>query len=314
MPTFIFTTAAGATNATQAAAGVTVVGDMRLSGIAAYYLWSRGVNEQAQEIARQRYCAAYPKDLVCAGQSPGVAYIVSVQNYSNGFPFSYVQKHRVYGQIEGLFKVNTSPNPNLAWWYGAYGSVIYLRARNWSGQVFDYQVVGGSSPSKSIWDSLSSKILDVKREDGKPDTGSKNWKDWSQEKRNEAVRLLTVSDWQGLITSMPEGGRLIPKDAVKAPTIVIPGQEQDDPNTPADERILRKGDGFFTNPGGPNTDFDQDGTPDSADPEPQNPNVPRANGEPPAPSNESAPSEGEQEVDQVRDNYDDFLEKPENAG
>lgn len=65
--TITSTTAAGATTTTEAAAGVAVVGDMRLSGIAAYYLWSRGVNGQAQEKARQKYCAAYPNDDVCTG-------------------------------------------------------------------------------------------------------------------------------------------------------------------------------------------------------------------------------------------------------
>lgn len=114
---------------------------------------------------------------------------------------------------------------------------------------------------------------------------------------------------------MPEGGRLNPGDTINAPSgIVIPGEQTDDPITPQDDRLPRKERGFFTNPGSPNTDFDQDGTPDTSDPEPQNPNVPRASSDPPPPSNEPAPSEGEQEVDQVRENYDDFLEQPENAG
>ncbi len=71
------------------------------------------------------------------------------------------------------------------------------------------------------------------------------WKDWSQEKRSIAVAALTPADWQGFITSMPVGGRLIPGDQVNAPGgIIIPGQPEDDPNTPADERLLRKDQGF----------------------------------------------------------------------
>ena len=68
----------------------------------------------------------------------------------------------------------------------------------------------------------------------------KPWKDWPQEKRSAAVASLTNSDWQGFITSMPEGGRLNRPDILNAPIIVIPGQEVDDPNTPIDERIAKK--------------------------------------------------------------------------
>ncbi len=113
----------------------------------------------------------------------------------------------------------------------------------------------------------------------------------AQEKRNTAVQLLNNSDWQGLISSMPAGGILNPGDKINAPTIVIPGQETDDPNTPADERLLKKEHGFFTFPGNP--DFDKDGIPDATDldndndgiintndPEPQNPNVPFASSSP----------------------------------
>lgn len=113
------------------------------------------------------------------------------------------------------------------------------------------------------------------------------WQKWDQEKRNQAVALLTDSDRQELIKSMPAGGTLNRGDKINAPTIVIPGQEEDDPNTPADERLLKKENGFFTAPGLP--DFDQDGfsdqndpdddndgTPDTNDSKPQNPNVPVA--------------------------------------
>ncbi len=65
--TITSTTATGVSTTTQAAASVAVVGDMRLSGIAAYYLWSRGVNGQAQERAKQRYCAAYPSSVTFRG-------------------------------------------------------------------------------------------------------------------------------------------------------------------------------------------------------------------------------------------------------
>ncbi|MEH2288866.1 YwqJ-related putative deaminase [Nostoc sp.] len=75
---------------------------------------------------------------------------------------------------------------------------------------------------------------------------------------------------------MPEGGRLNPGDKVNAPTVIIPGQAEDDPNTPADERLLKKQPGFFTNPGRDDFDYDADKTADASDPEPQNPSVPTA--------------------------------------
>jgi hypothetical protein len=60
------TTATGSTTTfVKAAANVTVVGDMRLSGVAAYYIWNQGRNQQAQEKARVKYCTAYPSANVC---------------------------------------------------------------------------------------------------------------------------------------------------------------------------------------------------------------------------------------------------------
>ncbi|MBG1269707.1 hypothetical protein [Nostoc sp. WHI] len=64
------TTAAGATTSSvQTVAGATVVGNMRLPGVAAFYIWNKSQNEQAQEKAKDRYCQANPKDEVCAGRS-----------------------------------------------------------------------------------------------------------------------------------------------------------------------------------------------------------------------------------------------------
>lgn len=63
------TTATGVNSTTQAAAGVAVVGDMRLPGIVAYYLWQQLQNGQAQNLVKDRYCAVNPKDGVCSGQT-----------------------------------------------------------------------------------------------------------------------------------------------------------------------------------------------------------------------------------------------------
>lgn len=50
------TTATGASTSVDAVAGVTVVGDIRLSGLVAYYIWNQGQNGQAQNRAIERYC------------------------------------------------------------------------------------------------------------------------------------------------------------------------------------------------------------------------------------------------------------------
>ncbi|MBG1269706.1 papain fold toxin domain-containing protein [Nostoc sp. WHI] len=140
------------------------------------------------------------------------------------------------------------------------------------------------------------------------------WKNWPQQKRNAAVNLLNNSDWQGLISSMPAGGILNPGDKIHAPTIVIPGQETDDPLTPSDERLLKKESGFFTFPGIP--DFDKDGIPDSIDldndndgivntndPEPRNPNIPFAS---------SLPDESAKVTPEVLQDIRDIVSKHEN--
>jgi hypothetical protein len=64
------TTAAGATTSSvEATTGATVVGDMRVPGLVAFYIWNRGQNEQAQKKAAKRYCVAYPTDYVCGQAS-----------------------------------------------------------------------------------------------------------------------------------------------------------------------------------------------------------------------------------------------------
>lgn len=124
---------------------------------------------------------------------------------------------------------------------------------------------------------------------------------------------------------MPSGGTLDPGDTAIAPTIVIPGQEWDNPNTPLDDRRLKTVPGEYARPVVP--DFDHDSDPDETDadddndgviepydPEPRNPYVPRASSElPPPPDDDTPPqSEGEKAVSKVRQSYGDFLEKAEN--
>lgn len=332
------TTATGTTSTyVKAVAGVAVVTAGVLTpestandaNIAKWHYWSQATNSRAQVLAKQRYCAAYASDYVCGipgGQSPEVNYYAFGTFTWQQYDYQYPEVVGTTGEWCSYFTVTGPISRYEVLEQDGYSSITFYRPDGTSKRTpISWARYPGSSfiyysrqPQKT-WHYYGNnfKLLRFVRADGQPDTDGARpplpWKDWSQEKRNLAVGLLTDSDWQSLISSMPVGGRLRPGDTVKAPRHIIPGQEEDDPNTPADERILRKGGGFFTNPGGPNTDFDNDGTPDSADSEPQNPNVPRASNDPPPPSNESAPSEGEQAVDKVRESYDDFLDNPENA-
>ena len=78
------TTTNGTTTAlVRAGAGVVVVGAAATTGYRIWHYWGEAQNEQAQEKARQKYCAANPGDDIClppftGGQSPGVVYEVWV--------------------------------------------------------------------------------------------------------------------------------------------------------------------------------------------------------------------------------------------
>ncbi|WP_292865562.1 papain fold toxin domain-containing protein [Nostoc sp. LPT] len=303
------TTAAGATSSSvQVVSGTTVVGDMRLTGVAAYFIWNKAQNQQAQNKAKERYCFFNALDMVCGlqGQS-SVLYNYKfhqiVRYRRSHYPDKVVTHHyRSWRPVPGAIRSLANQYPGGHFGGGYPPSADYI---NWislndgdgnnqtRGVVYESSTgdpMGGydyadyyNNNAEKGW------ISDLVRADGLPDNSPpRDWKDWPQEKRNAAVQLLNKSDWQGLITSMPAGGILNPGDKLKTKTvIIIPGQETDDPNTPADERLLKKQSGFFTFPGIP--DFDKDGIPDATDldndndgivntndPAPRNPNVPFA--------------------------------------
>jgi hypothetical protein len=257
------TTAAGATTSSvQGVAEISVAA--RLGTLGILYYWNQSQNEKAQEKAKKKYCTTYPNDFeVCTHwKIRGIAY--TAPDYPD-CPYAYSEQFIdvPYNVTPHLEIVQTNGYP--------WGCKSALLAKIPEIDYFD-QI--------TQWQSLQG--LDKVEV-------NKSWSDWSQEKRNEAVRLLNDSDWQGLINSMPEAGVLNPGDKINAPTIVIPGEETDDPNTPADERLLRKEHGFFTFPGNPDfdkdgipdesdSDDDNDGTPDTTDPQPYNPSVPTASG------------------------------------
>jgi hypothetical protein len=302
------TTAAGATSSSvEAVVGTTVVGDMRLPGIAAYFIWNKAQNQQAQNKAKERYCFFNALDMVCGpqGQSSvlyNYKFHQTVRYRMSGYPAKLVTHHYrswrpVPGAVRslanqypgGYFGGSSPPTADYVNWISLNDGdgnnqtrgVVYESSTGDPMTAYEYANSSYNNAEKG-W------ISDLVRADGLPDNSPpRDWKDWPQEKRNAAVQLLNKSDWQGLIASMPAGGLLNPGDKIKAKTVIIPGQETDDPNTPADERLLKKQSGFFTFPGIP--DFDKDGIPDATDldndndgivntndPAPRNPNVPFA--------------------------------------
>lgn len=255
------TTAIGTTGASVQAVGKVAVVSA-VGGYAIWHYWNQANNEQAQNKAKERYCAANPGDLVC-----GFAWNVTGQGLANGRPNC---------QPSGVF----------------YPRTLYATSISFSSSIFtegpfqncpkDIVVLDGQLSPNNFFagdTGTTTKISDPPQ-----------WKDWPQQKRDAAVRLLNDSDWRGFITSMLQGGLLDPGDQINAPTIVIPGQETDDPNTPADERLLKKESGFFTFLGNP--DFDKDGIPDTTDPDDDNDRVPDASDLDPHNSNVPSPPPG----------------------
>jgi hypothetical protein len=196
---------------------VLVVGVVALVGVAWYY-YSQEQQQAAQELAKQKYCAAYPNDSVCAGQMPGVSYDLQgtfVNNsafapggcgttwtwHANGLPGPINQQNFTYGGF------------NLGYWgYYAYGLKfgIIQDATNFSiGGTASSDCFGGSGNYHTNY----LKITSVVRSDGQPDTGGTlDWKDWPADKRHAAVQMLTTDDWRSNLQQSLKGGALKPND------------------------------------------------------------------------------------------------------
>lgn len=299
------TTDKGKKTISEVVSGVALVEDIRLSGILGYRIWQLEQNKKAQEKAKQRYCAAYPTDVVCPRKLTGVPYRIIgdiyyeaprqaiVGNYwqtvftpvvyhldsYTSYPYGAV--HAVYLQLTPKPQyTTTAPYSNEPIEYYLYVlTVAYgdpVRVQGWvSG--------GGYTRAGQPPKLLNLKIFPLNGEQEPPGLP---WKDWPQEKRSIAVAALKEPDWQEFIKSMPEGGRLIPGDRLDAPVIVIPGLDTDDLNTPEDDRLPTKKPDFSVplddfdydgNPDDFDTDDDDDGLLDTSDPAPRNSVVPTAN-------------------------------------
>lgn len=198
------TTVTGATTTVESVGGIAVVaGDMRLSGVVAAYIWNQAQNQQAQDLAQRKYCAANPNDSVCVpftgGQSPGVMYWavttgVSIWNCpmlqnSYGFQFEYCDDSSGYGSFYDLSHRVGGGITNLR------GPVQFLGFRQALDQFnqgcwfMDVLTADGYRSERQVcnygpWFPPPGKMkfAGLLRMDGQPDTGGNPpplpWKDW----------------------------------------------------------------------------------------------------------------------------------------
>lgn len=79
------------------------------------------------------------------------------------------------------------------------------------------------------------KFAGMLRMDGQTDTGGNPpplaWKDWTQEKRDEAAKYISPSDWIVILQYMPKVWDLKFGDIIKSRTITSPGAKKDNPTT-----------------------------------------------------------------------------------
>ena len=274
--------------------------------VVSWHFWDEAHNGRAQERAKQRYCTAYPTDVVCrpftGGQCYDIYYDVYGFVFAPNYPLSNTEQKlgsALLGQINGIVR-GIDHNGSSA--------LYRLKYTRGNGSVVYQDMLSSSEPNSGV---VISRVIIAY---GNPDVCGNPpplpWKDWPQAKRDRAVALLNDADWQRLATSMPVGGTLDPGDSVKAPKIGIPGQEWDNPNTPLDDRRFKSIPEEYPRPTFPDLDHDSDpdetdadddndGFLDPYDPQPRNPAVPTATIDAPSsppdqPSNppDSEPGEG----------------------
>lgn len=256
------TDSSGATKAAVDSVGNTAMVVGPSPTYATFHYWDQATNGRAQKIAKDNYCILYPNDPVC-----GVRQVTFYSPNNRQWLTYRIPQNIISYTISDCY-----------WDFGNGQGPIYC------GKSFLATQPDGTPPAHSCaGPEIDRSTLKDER------TGDVPWKDWPQAKRDAAVALLTDSDWQRLANSMPEGGRLDPGDTINADngTIVIPGQDLDNPDTLGDDRPLKTVPGRHTiipypdndhdtNPDSSDPDDDDDGIPDTYDPEPLNPSAPIA--------------------------------------
>jgi hypothetical protein len=183
------TTATGTTSTyVKAVAGVAVVTAGVLAteptandtNIAKWHYWNQATNSRAQVLAKQRYCAAYPKDDVCTpfegGQSP-VNYYAWETFIWQSTGYSYVKAGdieqwrsawQITGPISGYEVIKQDGSPKV-YFYRPDGTSTYT-TRNWA-RYLDSTVYYRSQPENTYRQiGKDFKVLRFVRADGKSDT------------------------------------------------------------------------------------------------------------------------------------------------
>ena len=222
--TTIVTTGTGIT-LSDIAAPVTIVG----VGTAAWYYWNQAQNQKAQNLARQRFyqthCPNPANDPLC-GSAIDISFI-SPNNSNRLLAYRLGQGYEwVAYKIEDVL----------------YDAGDGKGLQNW-GPGFWFQTPDGRW---HLGPGMDVKTLVV------TPVNAPTWENWPEVARATAVGLLTPDDWAGLISAMPVGGTLYAGQTIRAPQIIIPGADTDDPNTPLiDERLPRVVTPSYTLPAAP---------------------------------------------------------------
>ncbi len=133
-----------------------------------WHYWDEAHNGRAQDRAKQRYCAAYPTDVVCGKRT------VTFYSPNNGIWVTY-----------SIPQTLTSYTIKDCIWLG----------RNY-GPALNGTRPDGSPLSDNCGPGIDPSTLKDET------TGKVPWKDWPQAKRDRAVTLLNDADWQRLATSI----------------------------------------------------------------------------------------------------------------
>jgi hypothetical protein len=244
----------GAENPLSDAAAPVVIVDGQSQAATPVYYWNISLKEQAQALARSKYCGFYPKDSLClvplaGGQRSGIPYSVTVLETTNNrnepwYPRQIATYTSAFHQnIGGGLGPITGPITG-----------IHQVIKPWHQyhQASEFGVIAaGSQAVFRLWSetyyagtpNYTHAVLSVQPLDGQADVSNPEfvqWQNWSKAKREAAVNLISPTEWGALIESMPVAGKLNPGETITAPKIVLPGAETDDPNTPLiDERVPR---------------------------------------------------------------------------